>query len=222
MSNQSSARPVYYGIARYVLYTAMIGVGLEWLLKYGTVGEQAASFAEGSMAEWLQVALTVSTVGVLLDGARRARQNHWLLMTASALAAIAAVRELDYLFDAWIPVLGWQLPAVVMFGAAVCCGQKAWERRTGQMLMNTAAVVLLWAGWLIVVIFAQIAGQADVWREVMGEMYTRSAKRTFEEVIEVLGYMLIFVGAIELSITAVMQQPESEAGGHEAEDVDRA
>lgn len=45
--------------------------------------------------------------------------------------------------------------------------------------------------------YAEIIGQAELWKALMGDGYIRSVKRVAEELAEFMGYSLLLFGAIE-------------------------
>jgi hypothetical protein len=46
-------------------------------------------------------------------------------------------------------------------------------------------------------VFARLFGQKVLWKTMMGENYVRLTVRAIEESCELVGYLLILIGAIE-------------------------
>ena len=61
---------------------------------------------------------------------------------------------------------------------------------------KTASFYFLVAG-VLVVVYGEIIGQAELWQAIMGDQYFRPVKRTVEELAEFMGYLLVFFGAVE-------------------------
>ncbi len=50
---------------------------------------------------------------------------------------------------------------------------------------------------LLVAVYAQVIGQAELWDALMEGFYSRTAKRVSEELAEFMSYLMILFGAIE-------------------------
>jgi len=196
------------GVAiRFMIYSLVLLAGyalLPELIRQGDV----VVFKEGGPTEWLQFILLVLTACVFMVGSVRFRaRRQWFLLLA-ALTSIACIRELDSLFDALLPYVGWQLPAIL----ALCVGLVAVLRNPRRFLMQAEEPIcrrgcaILWSGFVVAVIFAQLVGHEAFLEAVMTDDYVRDYKRVIEELAELFGYALLLIGSVE----SLLEAPSSE------------
>jgi hypothetical protein len=57
----------------------------------------------------------------------------------------------------------------------------------------------LHSDFFLAAIVAQILGQSELWHALIETSSARTAKRVFEETVETIGYLTLFLGAIETS-----------------------
>lgn len=192
-------------VGRYVLYTIFIGVMSVWLLEL--IALEAAddvTLEAASRVWWLQCVLAGATALTLLAGAWQSSRGRFWLLLGALLAAMALVRELDKRWDDGLPLVGMVLPmGVLAVGALICLW---WALRRSRphdhQILASAAPGILWAGWLLVVVFAPVAGQTDAWHEIMGDRDSRDLEWAIEALSRTLGYMLIWIGGVELVLEA--------------------
>lgn len=164
-----------------------------------TIDASDASFSEGRLVEVVQLLLLLASAAGYALASRRAGGLRCALVLAAGLACIGAIRELDSALDALLPIIGWQGPAALVLGLLVTFSYRQRDvlaLSVGAMLRSPAGI-LAWTGFVSVVVFAQIAGQAEPWKAIMGESYNRDVKRTLEEMIEAFGYMQLLCSALE-------------------------
>jgi hypothetical protein len=65
---------------------------------------------------------------------------------------------------------------------------------------HTPSFALLVAGFLVVVVYAQLIGQKALWMAVLAPDVYRPIKEIVEESSELLGYLLLFFGAVEAAV----------------------
>lgn len=203
-TNNGSAKII---IARFIIYTlAIFGLtsSLPAIISYGDV----VVFSENGPIEWLQFTLILSASAVFFVSSRcRERRLRELFIVLSLLAAFASIRELDSILDKAIPIAGWKLPAFFCATAGIFI---YWRKKDVIAVQTNAFITmrsfsLLWCGFVIAVPFAQLVGHGAFLAQLMGDDYVRDYKRVIEELGELLGYLMIFLGSIE----AVLQQKES-------------
>lgn len=208
MTPSSPHRRIVLTVFRYAFYMALVAGLLQWLLHRAAVEADDKSFTEGSAVEWIQFGLLAMVMLVLGVGGARIGGRRWWLWAGGCVAGVAIVRELDYLFDQWLPVLGWApFAGLALVGAGLCLW-RARRQPGGTALPMTPAVGISWCGFLTVVVVAQIVGQAEAWEAIMGEGYTRNLKRTVEELVEAVGYMLLCIGSVEWVLEAARGKGE--------------
>jgi len=156
---------------------------------------------ENGVVEWLEVLWLLLSSLFLFLAARRSIEYSGLFSVLWLLPVIAAIRELDGIFDK-IFHGAWIIPA--MFIAAIVFYRifRSFNILKLQSLsfINTQQVVFLGVGFFIVVIFAQISGEQCVMRAVLQEHYHRYVGRFVEEFIEFLGYIILVIGSLECYI----------------------
>jgi hypothetical protein len=197
-----SAEPVAVA-ARFTLYSLAI---LVMMLSLPLVAKSSDGFLfrEGGPVEWAQFILLVATsVLCLVSAAWRPAWRGCLLALATA-AGLAAVRELDSTLDRAIRFGGWKLPfaLLLLVGAVAVYRHRASLRRGLIPLLSDRSFALFWCGLVIAIPFAQLAGHGPFLELVLGDAYDRSQKRLFEELGELIGYVLIFLGAIEVLLAS--------------------
>lgn len=188
------------------------------LAAYVWVAERAAAGQLGSVdlsgllrenrwLEWIQIGLLgVLAVGCL--GAFRAGQP--VLHRALCLMLMAAVfRELDSFLEgnlfenAHTVGMGLILTALV----ALCIVGRDSLKREIPSFLNRPSFYLMLFGAMLVVVYAQILGQREIWRTFSPDLLSES-KRYIEEGLEFMGYLVIGCGVFEERFFGALPNPE--------------
>lgn len=166
-------------------------------------------FAENGPVEWLQWGLLIGSVVLLSIGARRAPQWRESFLVWAALLGMASIRELDSLLNRTIPLLGWKLPfsVLLLVSGAYAVRHRAALQAQASALASSAPAALMWAGFLVVMPFAQLLGHGDFLQSVMGESYDNKLKRVIEETCETVGYMILLTASVESWVWAAARRP---------------
>lgn len=183
---------------RFIIYTIVLLVftlSLPIIVQHGDI----AFFKEGGPVENTQLFLIMGTGSLLFAGAMSAKVFRELFIVLALLTALASVRELDSFLDRLNPFFGWRLPG----GIVIACGiafawrkrRKLWPQSARFLTLRSFAV--LWAGFMLVGVFAQLIGHGTLLEMVMGDDYRRDYKRVIEETIELAGYLILFFGGVE-------------------------
>jgi hypothetical protein len=184
-------------ILRYLVYTGMMLAGLAALPTVLQPGDMEL-FRENGPIEWLQVSLLVLATATFITGAVTKRSMRGLFGAIACVLSIAAVRELDKILDVVLPG-GWQGPAVVLLAVFAFLWHRYrrtfWDQVGG--FVRTAPFGILWAGFVIAVLLAQLVGHGTFLQLIMGDDYDRTYKRVIEEIAETFGYTVILLGSIE-------------------------
>jgi hypothetical protein len=187
-------------VVRYVIYTTVILGGLVAIPEILEPGD-VTLFKENGPIEWLEFSFVTLSSLTLAIGAMIIRPLRGLLAIFSCIVAMAAVRELDGLLDDTLP-LSWKGPLLFCIALAVYIGFR--HRRTLRSQMDyftkTASFGTLWAGFVIVVLLAQLIGHGAFLEQVMGDDYHHQYKRVIEEIFEMFGYLIILFGSLEAVI----------------------
>ena len=59
---------------------------------------------------------------------------------------------------------------------------------------------LLFAALTIILAFSRVFGQSDFWEAIMGDSYQRIVKLAAEEITKLLGYVLLVIVMIEMTL----------------------
>ncbi len=155
-------------------------------------------FAERGPVEITQAALLLGMLILFLQFRHTMPQWKLLSTLLAACCLFAICRELDFLLDHWIPVVGWESAGIIPLVAAVYSYRKH-SLFLAQLVpfLRTRAFGLLWAGLVITIVIAQLIGTSDLFQAMMGNDYVRHYKRVIEESIELLGYAMLLCGCIE-------------------------
>lgn len=158
----------------------------------------ATLFEENGPWEWLEFSLFVASGAMFFVNARRNEIYAPILKLCALLALFAAFRELDHfldelVFDGAYKVINGVILALFVYLVWI----HRWAlTKTVVSFTKTAPFYFLVAA-VLVVVYGQIIGQAELWQAIMGDGYIRSVKRAVEELAEFMGYVLFFLGAVE-------------------------
>lgn len=122
-----------------------------------------------------------------------------LALPLGGLAIAFLVRELDYFLDRFVADNFWQILIAILLALIIAYGWRQRRRLTIALarIWPSPGLVLLFAGAAILFSFVRLVGHEPLWQAVMGDGYQRIVKLAIEEFIEILGYLLWFVGTIE-------------------------
>jgi hypothetical protein len=115
------------------------------------------------------------------------------------LALAFTIRELDYFFDRFLINNLWQV-LIAIAGAFVIAYTYRHRKRLNialGRLWPSPALVMLFAGAVILFVFVRFVGHEPLWQAIMGEHYQRVVELAVEEFIELLGYLFWLIGTIE-------------------------
>ena len=169
----------------------------------------AWGFKEGGLIEWSQLSMVIG-MGLIFGHQSVAKPQARTLYTIfTCLFAFVAIRETDSLWDTL--GINWKL-AYVLILYAIYVGYANFQTLKEQfrVFLQSSSMPLIWAGFIIVIPFAQLVGNGDFLRAAMGDDYSRDYKRVIEEVCEVMGYLLMLLGIIELLLESRRQAPRAE------------
>ena len=173
--------------------------------------EPGKRFNERSWTQYSQVVFLVLSGLCFAYGAyvNRARFVPAVLLTG--MAALGAVRELDYDFDRVVHGF-WKVPAAVVVAVALAC---VWKRR--HTLFDAFAHEVkktywgvLCAGFGIVFVFSRLFGMRRNWEALLDGRgpLTTNIRRLAEEGTELAGYALIFLAAAGFLLSCLRERRE--------------
>lgn len=189
---------------RLVIYSLAAALFTEALVRGASQGWFAAIGAEGGPIEYAHYALCSAAAVIFAYAGRR----HAILRDVFALAAFGAalgvIREADALLDKVFFHGAYKGPAALLGAFALSRAYRSRAVLTDQLArwMTTPSFVVTASGSFIVLVYAQIVGQKELWQALMGAAYVRPVKDVAEELQELIGYFLIFFGAVEAYVLA--------------------
>lgn len=180
----------------YAIFTGAMVLVVTWEAKHAS---RAHLFDEDSILEGLQALILFLTAGCAYLAGHVKHSEEPLASVLMGAACIAAVREFDAALDRYVFDGAWQILALAIGIATVIHmfrNQKALKTATLDFLKRPSFGIMA-SGFISVFIFSRLMGRQLLWRAIMGEEYLRVVKIAVEESFELLGYILIFIGAIE-------------------------
>jgi hypothetical protein len=161
-------------------------------------------FAENGPVEWCQFLLLLACCGCLQAVAMRSATRREIFHLGTLFILMAAVREMDANLDRYVFDGAWQL---MVTGLTLCGLLYAWpRRRTISMQLRSFLFSrpfgLLLAGLLVVMFFTPFLGQQRFWQAALQERYIRFVARIVEESGELLGFLLLLFGCVEIFISS--------------------
>lgn len=159
-------------------------------------------FEENHFLEWVQVGVLAAGAAFTCAASYRFPGFAALLRCLGFLCAMAAIRELDKEFDRLLPHFGWQLPflLVLFTGIATTWRGRAELPRQIRIFVNHRSFGMMWAGFMLAIPFGQLIGHGPFLRDLFGEDYERSIKRVIEESAEMIGYLIIALSGVDLTL----------------------
>jgi len=157
----------------------------------------AGLLRENRWLEWAQIALLAAISAALLTWRTGPRRPLARLLAGAALVALA--RELDSLLEG---ALFEHAHSVLMAIVGLATIVVVWRDRARiapelAAFVGRAGFYLMGFGATLLIVYAQVLGQRDLWRLLAEEDLLSEAKRFVEEGLEFMGYVLIGCGVVE-------------------------
>lgn len=189
-------RTTIWRYAAYVLGVALVAQSIVIAAKSGWL---SAIGRETGPIEYAHQALCALAAIVFARAAMIRPELQDVLVVAAYGATLGVIRETDALLDHLAFKGAYKVPAAVVGAFALARLWRARSRWTEQLrrFAGEPSFVITAIGVLVVLLYAQLVGQKELWMAIMGADYARPVKDAAEELQELLGYLLIFVGSIE-------------------------
>jgi hypothetical protein len=114
------------------------------------------------------------------------------------------IRELDYFLDRFVADNFWGVLIAVVAALQITYIYRqrrrmkvAWAR-----VWPSPGIAIIFAGTVVLAGFAVLIGHEPLWQSILGSDYQRIVKLAVEEFIELIGYVLWLIGAIEYAYQA--------------------
>ena len=129
--------------------------------------------------------------------ARKHQDSRGFLVLVAGFFSAMLIREIDMFLDA-VTQGFWLYPAVAVSVAVIIYAvrQRGTVITPALRLASTKPFAYLAIGLLLVLVFSRAFGTGQLWAELMGADYRRIYKSAIQEGIELLGYVLVFFGAL--------------------------
>ena len=195
----SVSKSIYCNAIRQVLYIVLMTLVVVGFWKIGDIYKNSAVMENGIFENMQVVVLGVTSLLFGINAAiNRTYRPILFLMCMMALAAV--IREQDAYFDVLIPAIGWKwcwiFPVLGIMGII-----RHWNTIQPQirsfLTSNTFHMMITAA--IIMIPVAQCMGHRSFLADLLG-IHKQEAvliRRVFEETIELIAYLTIFLSSIE-------------------------
>ena len=188
-----------FRIAGYLLLAAGL---LEAAVLFANVGQSAGLAVEEGPLEAVQVIMAFIASTLFFMASLRYGSRRDVLELFAVVMFGFAIRELDNFLDERFMAGAYVYALVPVIGYALSILWRA--RRTliaqAEELADTPTFYLIAFGAFILVFYAQVVGQEELWRGIASSGDTMAITRLAEEVAEAPGYLCLLFAAIEACI----------------------
>jgi hypothetical protein len=187
---------ILFFAARFIAY-AIVLVGLTVIYKYDA-GHSTGDIKiqENSLTEIFQeIFVLLVAIGFFIAG-RRLRELSPVLNLMALFFLISFIREFNNQIEFWFYIA---LPFILWFVYLFVKNfKKVWESFERFVKLQSSGSFFI--GFLVCYIFSRLYGKTSLWKALLDDSYTRSAKNMAEEGIELLGYAIILISVVELLV----------------------
>ena len=156
-------------------------------------------FGEISATEIVQEVFLFLSGLMFIFVALRNKDLKTIAWLTSLFFFMAFIRELNNFIDFWFYLI---LPLVLIFVWILFHDLKNFFPSLAKLLELPATAYLV-IGFLITFVFSRLFGRTKFWEALLESDYNRWAKNAAEEGIELLGYTLLFIGSVEIFLSAM-------------------
>lgn len=159
-----------------------------------------SEFDEDSYTEITQETLLFITVVMLALTAFKFKFMREFTLILALFFLVHFIRELDGYFDVLVYHGFWKVPVWIIVAIAFFILYKNWKKFLHQLfyIQDKYPFGILLAGLLTLHVFSRLYGRSTNWKNLFQDEYLRVIKDASEESIELLGYSIIFISAVEL------------------------
>ena len=190
-------------ITRLLLYTALF-IGIYAAMAYDAL---SANFGESSLTEYAQEALLVLIALISFYSARQYAAYRALAISLGVMALVSLIREFNnYAYEYLFPY-AWQVGVLLVLLPFLVFLYRNFRRLLLEITStaNSYFFPILLIGTLVLHLFSRLYGLHFIWQNLMGDNYMHAVVRASEESIELLGYSILFIGAVEFYLFAKQQ-----------------
>ncbi|MBE7176265.1 MAG: hypothetical protein INR69_07685 [Mucilaginibacter polytrichastri] len=164
-------------------------------------GGAYGKFGEDSYTETMQNIFLMAISVIYLIACYRNTAFRTLSFALFSFSLASLVREQDALLDTHLFDGAWQCIVFLIVGATVIYlfrNFKAFIQDLEQFLPTYTSALFLF-GTITTYFFSRMYGRSIFWKGVMEEHYIRSVKNASEECLELYGYTILLICAIEFA-----------------------
>ena len=196
---------------RYLLYFSLITAIMALLARLeiaypGSLRLQVFTEATGSIGtsefspvEMIQPLILVISGLVLTRVAISYVSQRPVAIVFGGVALTYIILELDYFLDRYLIRNLWLVLVGICIALVIAYAYRHRKRINIALgrLWPSPALALMFAGSVMIFGFVRIVGDESLWQSILGEQYRPIVAIAVEEFVELIGYLLWLVGAIE-------------------------
>ena len=194
-----SEKETFFGVVRQVVYLALM-VGGAFALRGLVTCYRKDTFWEFGIVENIQLGLLLLTAVWFGVNAFVFKQSKGLFCLLAGFCLLAACREMDNYFLQKLPAVGWKFGYLFpLIGLTVLAQNREQARSSFFYFLKTPAFQMMCLVGLLLVI-GETLGHRPLIEEAYGKkLDSRAVRRIFEEGLELMAYLLLFLSSVECS-----------------------
>ena len=192
-----------FSLMRWTIYFCILMCCVFSMWHFASIYKES-SFEEYGIVENLQLLILITSALSFFVQSFFKTPYRGLSLLLSSFCVLACCRELDaWLDELWI--LGWKFAVIFPVLAFIYIYYHFNEfRKSLVSFCSSSAFFIMYAAVIIILPVAQCVGHKSFFEDALGPITDpRLVRRLFEESIEYIGYMLIFLSSIEFYLTVV-------------------
>lgn len=209
VNQQGIKRDLAYVFLRLMLYFVITIGALQLIVIATQMSDVHTFYKENGILERFHFLLPFVSGLLLFWSGALVRQYATVLQVCAILVVFASVRELDDFSDRHVFVDAYKYLNAILLVLAVILLWRAKAGLLGQLywFSHSLSFYFFIFGFILVVIYAQVIGQKELWAAIMADDFTRTYKSAVEESAETMGYLILLCGAIESFFPRLAQTP---------------
>lgn len=194
------------GLAILIVVLTQLEAAFPGILQVKTLvdSDSILTFMEYSPLQVVQLGMLLICGLLLALVARDCPSQRPIAFFFGGIALGFLIHELEYFLDSlisknfWLFVLALALALIIVYTVR---HQRQFRIAWGR-IWPSPGISLLFAGLIIVLVFASLVGQEPLWQSILGAGYEPLARRAVEEFMELAAYSIWLIGTIEYAIQA--------------------
>jgi hypothetical protein len=197
-----------------ILGYALLVTLLSELIRYDAIHTRPQyQFSEDSLTEQSQSVMLLLSAALFLYAAYRHKPFRSLSILLFCFAMASAVREQDAFLDEYFFRGSWKIGAfpLLIFPLFIIWRNTPVFLSAIHRFSYSLAFGILLSCLLTTYVFSRLMGRTIFWMAVMGENYLHDVKTAAEETLELYGYLLLLLAAIEYLFFLAKRQSNASA-----------